>query len=408
MSSRPLTIFVPHCSDLLTDYLPHGDGLVAHGFIRRLAERGHELYVAASEIELKLPLPSNVHLFPIRTKHASQIVSRIVYMRHVRRLVSRLHREVGLDLVHQMNPVFAGISLSLVGLGIPTILGTYVARWPDTSSESVGGSPGRCETAARMIVAGLQQCFADRLILTAPAALNRLPAYRLVRSKVTYLPHGIDSDFFSPAVESDAGAELSVLFLANLVKRKGILELISAFATVVREHPDCVLYVAGSGPALSAAQNTVQLLGIAKSVRFLGRVERSALTDIYRMCSVYCLPSDGEPYATSVLEAMSCGKPVVYTNAGGLPHMVGDEGGMGVAVGDVKGLSRALCKLLGDPARRKAMGEHNRRRVLETMTWDRVIDRLEEIYLAVIESTRHTRGARVKPGARLPFTEDCG
>jgi glycosyltransferase involved in cell wall biosynthesis len=259
-----------------------------------------------------------------------------------------------------------------------------------------------------MIVAGLQQCFADRLILTAPAALNRLPAYRLVRSKVTYLPLGIDSDFFSPAVESDTGAELSVLFLANLVKRKGILELISAFATVVREHPDCVLYVAGSGPALSAAQNTVQLLGIAKSVRFLGRVERSALTDIYRMCSVYCLPSDGEPYATSVLEAMSCGKPVVYTNAGGLPHMVGDEGGMGVAVGDVKGLSRALCELLGDPARRKAMGEHNRRRVLETMTWDRVIDRLEEIYLAVIESTRHTRGARVKPGARLPFTEDCG
>ncbi len=45
---RPLTIFIPHCSELLTDHRPHGDGLVCHALISRLAERGHQLYIAAS------------------------------------------------------------------------------------------------------------------------------------------------------------------------------------------------------------------------------------------------------------------------------------------------------------------------------------------------------------------------
>lgn len=45
---RPLNIFVPHCSELLTDHRPHGDGLISHALISRLAERGHELYIAAS------------------------------------------------------------------------------------------------------------------------------------------------------------------------------------------------------------------------------------------------------------------------------------------------------------------------------------------------------------------------
>ena len=78
-------------------------------------------------------------------------------------------------------------------------------------------------------------------------------------------------------------------------------------------------------------------------------------------------------------------------------------------VGDPERLADALCTLIADPARRKAMGEHNRRRVLETMTWDRVIDRLEEIYVATIEGERRAGGGREAPATmRAPTPEkDC-
>ncbi len=55
-----LNIFVPHCSDLLTDHLPHGDGLIAHGFITSLARRGHRLHVAAQRVELREALHPNI------------------------------------------------------------------------------------------------------------------------------------------------------------------------------------------------------------------------------------------------------------------------------------------------------------------------------------------------------------
>ena len=64
-----LRIFVAHPSALLTDHRPHGDGLVAYGFIRGLAERGHELHVAAEEVDLREPPPPNVHVYLAGRRH---------------------------------------------------------------------------------------------------------------------------------------------------------------------------------------------------------------------------------------------------------------------------------------------------------------------------------------------------
>jgi glycosyltransferase involved in cell wall biosynthesis len=405
---RPLSIFVPHCSDLLTDHRPHGDGLIAYGFIRHLADRGHNLYVAAQEVDLRDPLPSNVRIFPISPRSKNHSLSRLVYMSRVRQLFTALRRQVNFDIVHQMNPVYTGVSLSLLWMGIPVVLGTYVARWPDPRGESGGRTLGsKAASAFRTCAAALQQSMASRILLTAPAAANRLAPLGPLRPPYSYLAHGIDTELFSPGGGDEDENSLSVLYLAHVSKKKGIFDLLSAFVDVAYSFPNCILYVAGSGPETPAAQDWAERLGLQKHVTFLGQVERLSAPEMYRNCSIYCLPSHGEPYATTVIEAMSCGKPIVFTNAGGLPHMVGAEGGIGVGVGDAKDLSRALCCLLANPARRKAMGEQNRRRVLETMTWDRVIDRLEGIYAATIESGRRASGGDLASApTRAPSGEE--
>src|SRR6266536_4924657 len=128
---RKLNIFVAHCSDLLTDHLPHGDGLVAYGFISSLARRGHRLHVAAQRVELRGPLPDNVTVHPIVLKHSRGMLARLEYMRRLRRLLRDLRASCQFDLIHQMNPVFTGVSLALAGSGLPLVLGTYVGRWPE-------------------------------------------------------------------------------------------------------------------------------------------------------------------------------------------------------------------------------------------------------------------------------------
>jgi L-malate glycosyltransferase len=389
--NRPLNIFVPHCSNLLTDHRPHGDGLVAHGFIRRLAERGHVLHVAVSEVDLKSPLPSNVYLHKIESGR-SALRSRFDYVRQVRKLFFRLRQNIAFDLIHQLNPVYAGVSLGLTGCLTPVILGPYIGGWADNPSAITSrkwavrvllGSVKRAVVAA-------QQHFAHSLLLATPAAASRVE-HRSAFSRMELLPHGIDSDFFCPkesrTAQSGASGEDSteILFMAWLVRRKGIFDLLQAFDRVAARFPRVHLAVAGDGSELLEARCAASALSSFDRISFLGRQDRVGAVTLLQNTDIYCLPSHGEPYGMTAVEAMSCGKPLVVTDAGGLGCLVDDKGGLRVPVGDTQALADALCALIADPSRRKAMGDHNRRRVLETMTWDRVIDRLEEIYIAAIE-----------------------
>jgi L-malate glycosyltransferase len=397
---QPLTIFIPHCSDLLTDHLPHGDGLIAHGFISHLARRGHRVHVAAQRVDLKQALGPNVTIHQISEHSSGEILWRAGYMRSLRRLFWELKKTVRFDLIHQLNPVFTGLSLPLTGSGLPLVLGTYVARWPADSDGPEETRANRAVAYVRDVISAVQQYQADALVLTTPAARNRLPNVERIRDRLHFLPHGIDTELFSPAAwqPPDPIWQLgypSILYFANVVKRKGIFTLIEAFSLLSHRLPNAWLRVVGDGPDLPEAKRLADRLNCTHRVEFLGRQERSSAPEFYRNCSVYCLPSFGEPYAGTLLEAMSCGKPIVATDTGGTPHLVREQGGILVQAGDAGALAGALCDLLRDRPRREAMGRHNRDLVERTMSWDRVMEQLDAIYEMTIQAYRSRR--RNKP-----------
>jgi glycosyltransferase involved in cell wall biosynthesis len=294
-------------------------------------------------------------------------------------------------LIHQLNPVFTGLSLPLTGSGLPLVLGTYVARWPADSDGAEGTWANRAVAYLRDVISAFQQYQADALVLTTPAARNRLPNVERVRDRLHFLPHGIDTELFSPAAWPPLdpiwqAQQPSILYFANVVKRKGIFTLIEAFSLLSRELPNAWLRIVGDGPDLPEAKRLADRMSCTHRVEFLGRQERSKAPDFYRNCSVYCLPSFGEPYAGTLLEAMSCGKPIVATDTGGTPHLVTEQGGILVQAGDVRALTSALRELLQDRPRREAMGRHNRDLVERTMSWERVMEQLDAIYEMTIQA----------------------
>src|SRR6185369_7397245 len=144
---------------MLTDHQPHGDGLVAYGFIKRLAERGHSLFVVAESVNLSTPLPDNVHLFPIQYRFRSNALNRLDYMMQLRSLYHRLQRAVDFDLIHQLNPVYTGITLALWPLNVPVVLGPYVADWP-ANPDAISSSRSSVSSILRRVkraAAHLQQ-----------------------------------------------------------------------------------------------------------------------------------------------------------------------------------------------------------------------------------------------------------
>ncbi len=385
-----LTIFISHPSECLTDHLPHGDGLVAYEFISRLAARGHTVHVAAHHVEIRGPLPPNliIHCYPLRLPSLSLApLESMVRIRSVFRRISRLRPP---DIVHQLNPVEAGLSALLSRAGVPLILGPYIPAWPGLSLLPRRWTMRQAIRWAAAALVGLADAVQTRraaaLILSTPAALDRVRALGATGHAVCVLPYGVDTRRFSPVPERPLGPSgpPRILFLANLFRRKGIYTLIEAFERVNRVFPACELCIAGDGPERRGIEEAAAAMATQARIVLMGPVERTGVPDVMRACTVYCLPSDGEPFGVSVLEAMACGKPVVVTDAGGLRHLVDPLGGRRVPVRDPVGLADALIGILRSPELQAAMGRHNRALAVARYDWETVIDRLEQVYLSAL------------------------
>jgi L-malate glycosyltransferase len=376
MRGVSLRIFVAHPSALLTDHLPHGDGLVAFGFIRALAARGHELHVAAERVELHFEPPRNVHLHRLSGRENRGPRDRIEFMWRMRRLYRRLARERAFDVVHQLNPVDVGLSLALADVRVPVVLGPYVPDWPGPRAHH------RLKSGLR----AAQQRRASTVLLSSPAAASKLSPRAAGSVRVHEVPPGIDLDVWTPP---DRAPSHEILYLANLHERKGILVLLDALSRLAGTRPDSRVLVAGDGPLRAEVQRRIQSSQSLRGVSLHRAVARDQVPSLMRDCAVYCLPSFGEPFGMSALEAMACARPVVATDAGGLAHLVSEEGGRKVPPGDPGALASALAELLGDPALRRSMGEHNRRVADRRYAWPRVIERLEGAYAEAIGARRH-------------------
>jgi len=378
----PLAIFILHPSDLLTDHRPHGDGLVAYGFISNLAKRGHQIHVAAEHIALESPLPPNVTIHIVRVRSRHPALKRMEYALRVRALFERLRRSIRFDVVHQLNPVHAGLSLGMLGIKTPIVLGTFVPRWPDDADSPVTRAPTRRSRAQSLAIAPLllaQQLLAKALLVVSPAALERFPLHKFFARRIFEIHHGVDIASFSPQPMSSPETEDTVLFLANLGQRKGMYTLLDAFEIVATKRPRARLLMAGSGWDEPALVQRIRGMRTG-NVTFLGRVARDAVPEVMNRASIYCLPSYGEPYATSVIEAMACGKAIVVTDRGGLRYMLPEAGGLLVPVRDEEALANALIALLDAPQTVAAMGSANRAFVEEHYTWDKVAAALEAVY----------------------------
>ncbi|HZO25923.1 MAG TPA: glycosyltransferase [Chloroflexota bacterium] len=144
--------------------------------------------------------------------------------------------------------------------------------------------------------------------------------------------------------------------LGRLTAQKGQRILLQAIATLSRDLPDLVLFLAGAGPLREALEAEAARLGLADRVRFLG-VRRDRAT-LYAAMDVFVLPSRWEGLSLALVEAMGAGRAIVATNVGGNPEVVHDgQTGLLVPPDDPTALAGALGKLARDRALRTSLGD---------------------------------------------------
>ena len=215
---------------------------------------------------------------------------------------------------------------------------------------------------------------ASLLIVASELLADQLAAGGVARERIRVVPPG--RDVATPAAgQSDlrAGRQAAFVCVANWIERKGILELLDAFARLA---PDMgTLHLAGDEEGDPAYARRVRRRlarpDLARRVVVHGVLPREEVAGLYAHADAFVLPAFREPYGTVWGEAMAFGLPVVGWRAGNLPYLADDgREALIVPTGDVDGLARALELLAIDPALRNRLGEAARRRASARPTWD--------------------------------------
>jgi glycosyltransferase involved in cell wall biosynthesis len=167
------------------------------------------------------------------------------------------------------------------------------------------------------------------------------------------------------------------------VPLKGLVHLLEAVAKLRTERP-VRLTVVGTARPGGPAESALDRLGLRDAVRFTGPLPEADLVGLLQTATVAAIPSLYEGFSLPAVEAMACGTPLVTTDAGALPEVVGTQAGLRVRAGDVDELTAALRLVLESPSLQEQLGRAGRRRVLASYTWRSTAERTADWYARVL------------------------
>lgn len=195
----------------------------------------------------------------------------------------------------------------------------------------------------------------------------------------------------TPEAANTAASPFRLLFVGRLVERKGVHHLIDALAAV-RSDRDVRLDVVGDGPERETLEARAHGLGLDSAVHFRGFVpedelgRRYSATDAFILPATYDRKGDVEGLGVVLIEALAHGKPVIASDAGGIPDIVHHERtGLLVPPGDSAALARAIERLAADPGLAARLGRAGREHVRQNFDWDVIIPRLAGLYDRLVE-----------------------
>ncbi len=207
---------------------------------------------------------------------------------------------------------------------------------------------------------------------------------------------GVDPNLFDRSAQpplAPAGPEhtLTVGYAGGLLPEKGVDTLLHAIAACRQRDPGAAnwrLLLAGGGAQQAPLEQLAGQLDLGGQVVFLGRVSSTGMPAFFASIDVLVLPSRTtsawkEQFGRVLVEAMACQTPVIGSDSGEIPHVVGDAG-LIFAEGDAQALAAQLLRLAGDSALRVELARRGRSRVLARFTQERIAAATYQVYQQIL------------------------
>lgn len=183
------------------------------------------------------------------------------------------------------------------------------------------------------------------------------------------IPNIVNVDRFKPVETSTHNGEFTIVITRNLEPIYGIDTALEAVALARDEIPGLRLLIAGTGPQKRELDASVERLGLAGTIRFLGQLDPDQIAALYQGADMLLNPSTVDNMPNSLLEAMACGVPIVTTDVGGIPFIVENgETALMVPKDSPRALASNIVRLFREPGTRRRLRD-NGLRAVQNYAW---------------------------------------
>ena len=385
---------IVHVTTFLHPEHPGGAERLVASLSRAQADAGHDVTVVTSGVPDAAPRERRDGVRIVRHPVEPRVRGArflLAVARGTRRTLSTLSTQSGdrFDVLHAHQVGSASAALAARDVARRRVFSFYAPYGAERAVERGAGPIERVRNAAASALD--RRCLARAELIHVLSDFSAAQVATIAPTRVdrvrTIRP-GVDTAY-SPGSISEARARLSLpldgarLFtVRRLVKRMGLDDAVDAVGSLVSRGADVCLDIAGAGPEEASLRDRIHGHGLEERVRLLGRVEEEALADHYRAADLFLLPTRAlEGFGMVTLEALASGTPVIATDVGATPEVLGHwlpdapcvaPGAAPLSAAIMSGLERR------EPLRRAARAAADRLRV--EANWSVVAQRMTELY----------------------------
>jgi len=369
-----------HVCNVISAPFPPWDGIgqYTYGFCTKLIERGHKVTIITrgswnkTQLEtvdgievIKVPFvpiyPFHIHLHGI----------------FVNKVFKSLESQI--DIVHIHTPLSPLIKTSLPI--ITTIHSPMLTDGNYVKARSIYSLFSKI--SARFVSYPLELKLieaSDTVTTVSKSIAKELQEYHLDPNEVKIIYNGVDEKLFYPK-QKKSGDNKHITYVGRMDREKGVFDLVESGKYICNERPDVYFTLVGKGRDLDKLKQKTRKMGLEDRFKFLGQVDRNRLVEIYQDADVFVFPSYHEGLPTVILEAMSCGLPVIATDVRGNRDLISaGENGILVPPRSPGKIAETITTLIEDEKLKEKLGKNARKTIEDKYTWDAVTNRILECY----------------------------
>jgi len=356
--------------------VPDGLCIRANAVLKGLLDNGHEVHAFTHSNNVSLLPPERVHRF-----HGVQINPHLsLDAPHTPRTIAEICGRLGIDVLDvQMNSGSTEFLLPFFKQSLPPLVVTYHLAYSTTGSiiKTAFNMAGKASLSA-----GKRY---DAIILVHPFQRRMFSHSDVPRDKLNVIVNGVDTHIFTPRTHQRNDGTMDFIYVGRLSVDKGVHIVIEAFRAYHKENPMSRLTLIGDGLVRSMLTGHEQ----NRSIRWLGNIDHDLVPSFLKEADVFVVPMSIGPLTASisVLEAMSCGLPLITTNVADADRILSPSEGILVEPECVPAVVDAMRVLAQDENLRLSMGQRCREKILREHSWERQIGLIEDVYRRVINQS---------------------